>query len=135
MSRTDKTNPYWLKIARGDVYGSQFEVTHRCVRSSHWDFRKQLPECIIAPPIPRSRDEHKVDGCEIWVSAYDVPGRKMWGNRPNKATRKAMGFEGGNRMRLRALRLRWKSEPWEDIDSTENAPRNKRHSHDRWHWD
>lgn len=135
MSRTDKTNPYWLKIKHRDVYGSPLDVTHRCVRSSRWDCRETLPECIIAPPIPRSRDEHKVDGCEVWVSAYDILGRKVWGNRPDKATRKAVGFEGRNRMLLRQMKLAWKSAPLEDIDCTENAPRNKRHSHNRWHWD
>lgn len=135
MSRTDKTNPYWLKIARGDVYGSPLDVTHRCIRKSKWDRRETLPDCIIVVPLPMTRGYKRFENCELWVSAYDVPGRKVWGNRPDKATRKEMGFEGRNRMLLRQLRLRWKSEPLEDIDSTENAPRNKRHSHNRWHWD
>lgn len=132
MSRTDKTNPYWLKIKRDELYGEPLEIWHYCHRDK---FRRaHMPGCTPEPGLPATRRVSKWY-CRIYVSAYGLRGRKIWGNRPDKATRKAIGFEGRNRMLLRQMKLAWKSAPLEDIDSTENAPRNKRHSHNRWLWD
>lgn len=134
MSRTDKTNPYWLKIARGDTHGAPREHHHLCQDAKKYGYTP-IPECNLAPPVPNVRRNGERRGCQIWVGAYDPRSHKVWGHHRSNSYRKAEGFEGRNRMLLRQMKLAWKSAPLEDIDSTENAPRNKRHSHNRWLWD
>lgn len=128
MSRTDKTDPYWVQIRYRDT---------NTLRAFHRHFGSLYEEhgCQIAYPVPRyypSFSNWKV--CEWWPRYKEY--NKFFGRRPNKATRKAIGFEAKNRMELRKLRRDWRLESIrEDIDSTYGAPRRRCQVRDPWHWD
>lgn len=130
MSKTDKTNPPWVKLARRE-WGA---------RPRHWHHGRWFTGiCEEVAPVPRSR-RSKQDtgiGCEIWISYYsDYAGGKVYGRRPKRSTRKALGFEGAIRADLRRLRRQWAYEPdRESIDSSWGAPRRRCQVRDPWHWD
>lgn len=137
MSRTDKTDPVWVKVARRQGTWWPFEDFHACqhqawrsgIRGS-WD-----GVCDLTDDLPRNRNNGEWQHCRVTVEYYSRGGRKLYGRQPKRSTRKVIGFEGANRMKLRVLRGRWKSAPGEDVDSLESAPRNKRHARDPWRWD
>lgn len=125
MSRTDKTNPYWVKIARREGNVKPWRV---------WHYTNKPHDCQPVPPAPRRQERHQFGVCEVW-NRYSDNG-KIYGRRPGTETRRTIGFEGGIRTELVKLRRQWASEPdRESIDSSWRAPRRKRHVRDPWHWD
>lgn len=129
MSKTDKTNPWWVKIRRREGNVKPLKEYH--------EHRGGHKECDIDAYLPVPRCMWPVTpqtNCELWMRHSD--NHMFYGRRPNRETRKALGFEGTNRMRLRKLRIQWKQEPIrEDIDSTLHAPRNAKYVRDPWCWD
>lgn len=139
MSRTDKTDPIWVKVARRTNTMWPWRTFHGC---HHWAWKpSSLPNlCDLGSreSLPRNRSNGKKGPtCSVDViSCYSTAGRKIWGQHPKRATRRALGFGGRNRMLLRKLRHDWKLEPVrDDIDSTLHAPRRKCQARDPWHWD
>lgn len=129
MSKTDKTEPSWLKVrelwAKGEV-----EIIHHCNGYN----------CNPQVWMPRSRtgQVHRYgDQYPCYVYANDTHSTsKVYGRRPSKATRKQLGFEGRNRALLRKLRYEWLHEPERDtIDSFYGAPQRHRQVCDPWDWD
>ncbi len=129
MSRTDKTNPYWVKIRRR-------EGNIKPLREYH-EHRGGHKECDIDAYMPVPRRLWPVvpqQNCELWMRHSD--NHMFYGRRPKRSTRKAIGFENGIRMRLVAQRRDWRLEPIrDDIDSSLGAPRRHCQVRDPWHWD
>ncbi len=127
MSKTDKTNPHWVKIRRRDVGIREYH-------EHHGKYFHGVCELVDAMPMTRRGKEEA--SCEAWVSYYGRWGHKIFGRTPKRATRKLLGFEGKNRGELLRLRRLWKLEPIrEDIDSSWAAPRRRCQVRDPWNWD
>lgn len=128
MSKTDKTNPYWVKLARREWGASEQHEHHG---------KYFTGTCEVKVPMPPTRGRDYTATCEVWQSYYNNPaGHKIWGRHPKRATRKALGFENGIRMELRQLRRQWRLEPDRDsIDSSWGAPRRRCQVRDPWNWD
>lgn len=128
MSKTDKTNPYWVKLARME-WGA---------KPRHWHHGRWFTGvCEVVTPMPRSRRNgmEDVNGCEIWQSYYnDYGGNKIWGRFPKGDSRKDFGKDGRARMELRRLKHKWATVAREDIDSFEAAPY-QRWLWAKWYWD
>lgn len=129
MSKTDKTKPSWLKIkelwAEGEVvimhacngYNCNPQVWMSRGRGgqTHW-LHSRIPCYVYA------NDAHSTS--------------KIYGRRPNKATRKALGFEGRNRALLRKLCYEWlHADDRDSIDSFYGAPKRHCQVRDPWDWD
>lgn len=130
MSRTDKTNPYWLKIRRREGAVKGFYEHHRC----GWDrYQRIRHPCDLDEPRPINRGG-KWQRCEIWPKYSE--NNMLYGRHPDRSARKALGFEGGIRARLVRQRRDWRLEPIrEDIDSSLGAPRRHCQVRDPWYWD
>ena len=126
MSKTDKTNPYWVKIAQREGNVRPWREYHR----HHWDYWDGV--CTLRNPLPRVRDA-TFHACEVWNR--DEDNGKIFGRRPKRSTRKAMGRSRRHRADLVRLRRLWLWQDREDIDSLENAPINHRYLYDPWDWD
>lgn len=134
MSKTDKTNPYWIHVQHPPK-GVTIVARHRCGNGR---------ECDLGVYLPAQRAEHIrhaghwrsiiLPRCQLWPKSYHCD--KIYGRHPKQSTRKALGFEGAIRADLRRLRRHWASEPdRESIDSSWGAPRRRCQVRDPWHWD
>ena len=124
MSRTDKTNPYWVQIARREGNAKPWRVyhVHGCGGM-----------CVPVVPIP-PRGGRNYEVCEIWFRYSE--NNRFYGRQPKRATRKLIGREGGIRTKLVAQRRAWALETdRESIDSMWHAPTARRHLYDPWWWD
>lgn len=127
MSKTDKTNPYWVKLARRE-WGAKVKHVH------HGKWFTGI--CVVAAPRPIPRRDNDLSVCEIWQSYYSSRfGSKIWERFPRRKVRKLIGFEGKVRGELVKLRRRWRYEDREDIDSSWGAPRRRCQVRDPWHWE
>lgn len=126
MSKTDKTNPYWVKIARRDCSVKEIHAHHGK------DFHGT---CEIVNALPMTRRSKDIPSCEAWVSFYGRWGDKIFGRTPKKSTRKLIGFEGKIRGELNRLRRQWIHTDRDDIDSSWGAPRRRCQVRDPWHWE
>lgn len=122
MSKTDKTNPPWVKETRREGNRKPWRIYH-------------LPSCRgMCTPIPRLDPFFPWLDCEIVCRYSDND--KIYGRRPNRVTRKALGRNDAARAELVRLRRQWAREPdREDIDSMWHAPTARRHLFDPWWWD
>lgn len=125
MSRTDKTDPYWVKIARRDY---SVKPLHRHYGREFWE---RGGVCDLADPLPRTR-RGRWRGCENWCSSYGPYADKVFGRYPR--SRKAWGKDGRARATLRRLKHKWATVDREDIDSFEAAPY-QRWLWAKWYWD
>jgi|SRR5688572_6395642 len=126
MSKTDKTNPYWMHI-KYPPKGVVIVAQHRCGGGF---------ECDLGVPMPGVRGTWRRAAllrCQLWPKRYRCD--KVFGRRPNRSTRKAMGRDRALRHDLVRLRRLWLWQDLEDIDSLENAPINHRYLYDPWDWD
>ena len=122
MSRTDKTNPYWVQIDRREGNIKPWRIYH-AIDCDGW----------CTPRTPKFA-EHRFTTCEIWMRYSD--NYKFYGRHPKRATRKAMGRNNAARAELVKLRRQWAQETdREAIDSMWNAPTVRRHLYDPWWWD
>jgi len=121
MSKTDKTNPYWVQISRREGNIKPWRIYHR-IDCDGW----------CTPSTPRFM-EHRFTRCEIWMRYSD--NYLFYGRRPKRSTRKATGRSRRHRADLVRLRHKWLWQEREDIDSLENAPINHRYLYDLWDWD
>lgn len=123
MSKTDKTRPGWM-VLLDPPRGVRIRVNHWC--------HKLHQECDLGVymGLPRSTG-HRF--CTIWGAYGDND--KVYGRVPKRSARKALGFEGRNRMLLRQLRKTWRFTDPEDIDSREYAPTRAAYVYNRWNWD
>lgn len=132
MSKTDKTDPYWVQLRDPDFKWG--------VRAHHYHhLRGWDGVCRIVWPTPPTRrpgwrlrmTQGNID-CEFWPRYMDndkVYGRSRW--------RRRWGSFQDHRVRadLRRLKARWlKETDREEIDSTENMP-TSRWRWRRWYWD
>lgn len=126
MSKTDKTNPFYVKIARREGAVKPWRIYH---------YTADPHDCHPVAPLPiRAERYRRQDQCEIWnrYSENDV----IYGRHPSREVRRTLGFENSIRTELRKLRRQWASESdRESIDSNWGAPRRKRQVRDPWHWD
>lgn len=128
MSRTDKTNPYWMQVM-DPPKGVIIVAHHRCGNGRECDLGIHLP-CIRGEHGARILKPH----CSLWPKRYRCD--KIFGRHPKRATRKAMGRSAGLRQDLVHLRRQWLREPEPDtIDSLQGAPINHRYLYDPWDWD
>lgn len=127
MSRTDKTDPYWVQLRDPD-FPWPIRESHMCNRN--WGM-SDPHECDLDFPIPRTRWKG-FRACEYWPRYKDY--NKIWG-RP-RYRRSFKSFQDGRaRTDLRRLKARWlKESDREEIDSTENVP-TSRWRWRRWYWD
>lgn len=128
MSRTDKTNPAWVKIMRREGNRKPWHICH--------NHNKHADGCHPIVILPETRGRRRFINCEMWPRYNWQEHNHIYGRRPHKKARRLLGFERSNRARLRKLRRDWLLEPIpQDIDSTLWAPRRRCQSHDRWHFD
>lgn len=127
MSRTDKTDPYWIRLLNPPK-GVIVEAVHRCGNGVECDLGVYLPAPRHGP-----RRGVVLPRCSLWTKRYY--NSKIYGRHPCREVRKAMGYEGGIRGELRRLRRDWKYEDREDIDSSWGAPRRRCQVRDPWNWD
>lgn len=128
MSKTDKTRPHWVQIREMDT--RNLIAWHRH-HGSKW---QQEQVCDLDYPLPRHHPDWDRRSCE-WHFRHRE-NHIVYGRRPNKATRKELGFEGRNRALLRKLRYEWLHETERDtIDSFYGAPKRHRQVCDPWDWD
>lgn len=123
MSRTDKTNPPWVKTTRREGNRKPWRIYH-------------LPSCDgwCAPVAIHGYRWGPFDRCEVWCRHSD--NGKIYGRRPKRETRKSIGRNNGARAELVRLRRDWRLETdREDIDSMWHAPTARRHLFDPWWWD
>jgi hypothetical protein len=119
MSRTDKTNPYWVQVNRREGNIKPWRIYH--VRTCDGTCMPGIP----LPHRPRYTD------CEIWFRYSE--NNRFYGRQPRRATRKLIGREGGIRTKLVAQRRAWALErDREGIDSYAGAPKQPRCVIDRW---
>lgn len=123
MSKTDKTDPWWIQIRR---------MPMGMLREKHWHHGHfgTTPECDLDFPEPATRRDFR--HCELWPS-YERQ-QKLWGR--SRWRRSFRSFQDGRaRADLRRLKAKWVREPIRgDIDSTENLP-TSRWRWRRWYWD
>ena len=132
MSKTDKTNPYWVQIRRREGAVKGFYEHHRCVLGRPCNLGEPLP--VTRSGVSRVWNPERRYACEIWPKYSE--NNMIFGRRPKRSTRKAYGFEGAIRAELRRLRRQWAYEPdRESIDSSWGAPRRRCQVRDPWHWD
>lgn len=127
MSRTDKTDPYWVQL-RDPGFRWPIRQMHMCNR--RWGMLEPH-ECDLDFPAPRTRRKDS-RACEYWPRYRDYS--KIYG-RPRY--RRSFGPFQDRRARadLRRLKAEWLREPIRgDIDSTENLP-TRRWLWARWYWD
>lgn len=125
MSRTDKTDPWWLKLSRKEWH-AQEEHTHHGPRFTG--------VCEVIAPLPPTRGKRH-HACEVWQSYYNSPfGDKIWGRHPKGKQRRLCGNDGRARSTLRRLKHKWATVDREDIDSFEAAPY-QRWLWAKWYWD
>jgi hypothetical protein len=124
MSRTDKTNPPWVKLTRREGNIEPWRIRH-------------LRSCRgMCTPVARLPGIFIQLDCEILCSYYGRDGNKIYGRHPKRATRKASGRSRRHRAHLVRLRRQWLREPEPDtMDSLEGAPVNHRYLYDLWDWD
>lgn len=128
MSKTDKTNPYWMQV-QDPPQGVIIVAHHRCGNGY---------ECDLGVYMPCTRGDRgrrvMMPRCCLWPKQYHC--YKIYGRYPKRSTRRALGFEGAIRADLRRLRRQWAYEPdRESIDSSWGAPRRRCQVRDPWHWD
>ena len=121
MSRTDKTAPYWVQIARREGNIKPWRIYH----VEHCD-----GTCTPGTPLP---GRPRFTQCEIWMRYSD--NYLFYGRRPKRSTRKATGRSRRHRADLVRLRRLWLWQDREDIDSMQGAPINHRYLYDLWDWD
>lgn len=127
MSKTDKTDPYWIQVQRPPK-GVVIVEHHRCGNGRKCDLGIYLP-CTRRPGGRRVLMPH----CNLWPKRYRCD--KIFGRHPRREVRKALGFEGKIRGELVKLRRQWRHEDREGIDSSWGAPRRRCQVRDPWHWD
>jgi hypothetical protein len=127
MSKTDKTNPYWIHV-RYPPASVVIVARHQCGNGV---------ECDLDAPLPCTRNGKGrrivMPRCQLWPKRYRCD--KIFGRHPKRSTRKAMGRDRALRHDLVRLRRKWLWQDREDIDSLENAPINHRYLYDPWDWD
>jgi hypothetical protein len=124
MSRTDKTNPYWVQVRH---------MPPGLLRAKHWHWGGS--ECDLSLPLAAAiqrRSPHWWHQCELLPEYWRE--QKMF-DRPGYR-RSFKSFQDGRaRADLRRLKARWlKETDHEEIDSTENLP-TSRWRWRRWYWD
>lgn len=127
MSKTDKTNPHWVKAARRE-WG---------IRETHVHHGKWFHgACVVGVSMPQTRRNGEEQfSCHVFPSYYMWRGDKVYGRHPKGKARKECGQDGRARATLRRLRHKWmRAAEVEDIDSFEAAPY-KRWLWAKWYWD
>lgn len=125
MSRTDKTDPYWVQL-RDPGFKWPIRAHHQCYGSSYRNARA----CDLDFPGPPTRGKWR--GCEYWPRYWDND--KLYG-RPRYRRSHGSFQDRKARADLRRLRAAWVRESdREEIDSTHNAP-SRRWCWRRWYWD
>lgn len=129
MSRTDKTNPSWVKMLRREGNVKPWQIWHN--HNKHAE-----SGCNPVVVLPETYGRWRFVDCEVWPRHTWSELNRIYGRHPNRETRRLLGFEGRNRMLLRRLRRDWRLEPVrEDIDSTLWAPRRRCQVRDTWRFD
>ena len=135
MARTDKTNPDWVKVTRREGNTKPWRVWHLCLGAPRpYGKEHRAGRCEPMVPLPQTRRNGQERGCEIYCAYHDND--KIYGRRPKRSTRKAMGKDGSSRAKLVAQRRAWRLEPEPDtIDGLEGASQRHRQLYDPWWWD
>jgi len=127
VSRTDKTNPHWVKAARREKGTSENHRHHGPYFSGACQLEVDLPQSRWHKALPPSN-------CHLSTWYYGWSGDLIYGRHPKGKSRKLDGKDGRARAKLRQLKHKWSTVDVDDIDSFEAAPY-QRWLWAKWYWD